>query len=70
MSDGIIPSFGQGRQPRRNPFRGGGMEMGPMMPSVPRYNPMNGGNGGNGMVTMPSSTSSGGNQQITITKLE
>jgi hypothetical protein len=65
MSDGIIP-FGQGRQPRRNPFRGGGMEMGPMMPSVPRYNPMN---GGNGMVP-PSSTSSSGNQQITITKLE
>jgi len=65
MSDGIIPGFGQGRQPRRNPFRGG-MEMGPMMPSVPRYNPMN---GGNGMVP-PSSTSSSGNPQITITKLE
>jgi hypothetical protein len=32
MSDGIMPpGFGQGRQPRRNPFRGG-MGMGPMMP--------------------------------------
>ena len=65
MSDGIIPSFGQGRQPRRNPFRGGGMEMGPMTPQIPRYNPMN---GGNGMVTMPPPSSSTG--QITITKLE
>ena len=65
MSDGIMPpGFGQGRQPRRNPFRGGGMEMGPMMPQIPRYNPMN---GGNGMVPPPPSSSTG---QITITKLE
>ena len=60
MSDGIMPQgFSQGRQLRRNPFRGGGM--GPM-PLVPRYNPMDGG-GGNG--TMPS-----GGSQIRITKLE
>ena len=66
MSDGLMPPFGQGRQPRRNPFRGG-MGMGPMMPQMPRYNPM----GGNGMVTMPSSMPSAQSTgQITITKLE
>jgi len=63
MADGIMPEFG-GRPVRRSPFRmGGGMGMGPMMPSVPRYTPMDGGNG------MPPS---GGhnNVQVNITKLE
>jgi hypothetical protein len=64
MADGIMPGgFNMGRQPRRSGYRGfGGMNMGPMMPSVSRYTPMEGGG------AMPSSVSSGA--PITITKLE
>lgn len=68
MRDGLIPSGfgGMGRQPRRNPFRGGfggGMgEMGPMGPMTPRYTPMEGG------MNIP--TASNGSAPIRITKLE
>ena len=64
-ADGILPDgFGMGRQPRRNPFRGGMGQMMQMGPMAPRYIPMDGGNG------MASSMSSQSHQPITITKLE